>query len=210
MNFRSIIPGWGATSVGEMDFNGSRWAQVVYEWGNVFKLWAGGLLSWLVHPLLWLDFGPFRWMAFLAMTAGAESQYHRLAEGAANEKGLLQFTDATWATLTDGKERDPFSAFWQGWYAAPLWMSIQLTSWRWTVGARPPIYGLGVFRYAWRHAPTQEAAKTALKSGWLAELRTDGAWQSALFWTALFFPFQLLEFALLWWTFYPRRKKGRR
>lgn len=128
------------------------------EWRSAGLLVLGGLVGWVVSPMLWFAWGPMRWPAFLLASAAQESGYDAEAIGAAGEVGILQFSASSpWtaaaAPAPSGGDDDwRLSPFWSGFYAARYY---HLQAWSapglvlvWFV----PILGAAVMRWTWTHA----------------------------------------------------------
>jgi len=136
------------------------------RWADYALLLVGGLLGWLLHPVLWLAAGPFRWLALLTMTAAQESGYNRDAAGDGGDSvGMLQFNVKSWPTLTGRPLEDRASPFWSGFYAARYVQLGLLTSWGWWKLALP-IEGPAVMRWMWTHGISASAADDDASTMW--------------------------------------------
>lgn len=125
------------------------------RWWALALLLVGGLLGWLVHPLVWVVAGPFRWSALLYMTAAQESGLNPSAVGDVgsvygDSVGMLQFNTSSWPELTGRPLGDRSSPFLSGYYAARYIQTALLASWSWYQLALP-IYGAALMRWAWTH-----------------------------------------------------------
>lgn len=121
------------------------------RWGSLLLLWLGGLVGYLICPVVWLVAGPFRWLSFLAATGATESGFNCQAQGAEEDGttsyGVLQFNSKNLPWLFGPV---PWSSpFWQGIAAARYTQTAILSDWRWLT-LRIPFYGFNVFRLLWR------------------------------------------------------------
>jgi len=137
------------------------------EWATALALWAGGLAGWVVHPSIWLCFGPLRWLAFLSVTAASESSWVRDASGDGGKSfGVLQFS------LAHTPRETSQSPFRSGYAAAGFVSAAVLQSpWWWTLAL--PVAGFGVGRYLWTHGVSAASGRAA----WLGD-RTGTTWWS--------------------------------
>lgn len=120
------------------------------QWWALVQLWFWGLLSWLLHPIIWIGFGPLKWMAMLGATAAQESTYNPSASGDNGRSiGILQFYDTTWSDLALGDLDRRYSLMWQGWAAGKYVQTAILYSFWWIPRFLVPYYVGGYCRLLW-------------------------------------------------------------
>lgn len=153
----------------------------------------GGLAGWLLTPMIWLPFGPLRWLTFLLASVAQESGYTTTAVGDDGMSvGSLQWWAPTWSATTGRPLEDRSSAYLSAYYAPRMVTDALHTDGRWLPYLMAPVYGFAAFRHLWTHGGGQSSADT-LGSAW-AEMRLEGqSWTAFLMWRGLtLFPLLLL------------------
>lgn len=155
---------------------------------STVALVLGATASWFAHPLIWLCFGPFRWIAAILMTAAQESSYNASAEGDDGASvGILQFTAPTWEALGGDPDRRTSSML-SGWYAGAYVQNAILTDVRWLWMA-VPVYGYAVMRFLWTHGAGSGLSIAGEAWSSFREERWSGiaivVWRGITIWPAL-------------------------
>ena len=89
--------------------------------------YIGALLSWVVHPALWVTVWPLELVARLHGTVSQESGYSPTIAGDGGASvGLAQFKAATWEAFWP-RSAPRTSAFWSGWKSSS-YLSAAITS----------------------------------------------------------------------------------
>jgi len=161
------------------------------QWWALIRLWFWGWLSWLLHPIIWLAFGPLKWMAMLSATAAQESTFNPDAVGDAGRSvGILQFYDSTWADLELGDLDRRYKIGWQGWAAGKYVQTAILHDWTWLGRLLIPYYSGGWSRILWVNGIISGLNKSfdEMVSYWDSEGRARKSWN---FW-------RLLSLLLIW------------
>lgn len=169
----------------------STWA----GWRDALVLALFALLGWAVSPLVWLGFGPVRFVAFVLARASYATGFDATAPG-----GILGIPDDTWQ-LISGAPTDKRSAAYSGFFAARFTQAAMATDFRWWLLA-VPVYGWGVWAHLWSAGASQSAAASIFAYAWTRGVET---WRAALVWRLLTAP---LAVPLGWAAW--RRVWGRR
>jgi len=175
-----------------MDFFGkmpSTWDQ----WSASLRLSAWCLLSWLLHPLVWVVAGPFKFIALMQMTAAQESTYNPNAVGDEGRSvGMLQFYDSTWETLELGDLDRRYSVFWQAWAAGKYVQSALLHDLGWVWRLLVPYYCAAYCRVLWTNGVAGGLNKTfeQARDQFEGEGNAQPAWNT----------WRLITLVLLWPT----------
>ena len=166
---------------GKLPSTGSQWAVVV-------QLLIGGLVSWLLHPIIWI-LGPVKFVAILLATAAQESTYNNEAAGDEGRSvGALQFYDSTWTGLGLGDLDRRKSALWASWGAAK-YISDAFTSepgWVWRLLL--PYFGAGYARLLWVNGVNSGLTRSfsEMVDYWDSEGAARTAWNT---WRLISLPF---------------------
>lgn len=165
---------------------------------DAFMLALGGLAGWILHPSIWIVFGPFRWIAFLQATAAQESGWNREAAGDGGRSvGMLQFYDATWDGLTGRPADDRLSPFLSGLYAAAYVATALYTDRRW-LRLGLPWAGFAWGRWLWTHGYAQSSTDATFAEVLAASRAESRAWPAWYVWRGLLLaPMLLLLPALI-------------
>lgn len=124
-------------------------------WWASIQLIFWSLLSWLLHPLVWVVAGPFRWIALMQMTAAQESSYNPDAVGDDGRSvGMLQFYDSTWTSLEMGDLSRRTSIAWSAWAAGKYTQGALLNGWGWVWRLFLPYVGAAYMRVLWTNGVT--------------------------------------------------------
>ena len=155
------------------------------QWATVAGIIGGGLLGWLVNPIIWVVVGPFRWVSMLLASSAVESLYGQEDNGDdGTSVGPLQWNDGTWPTVTSRPLTDRSSAFWSAYYAGEYLENGLMSSWRWWLIA-VPFWGFGAFRWLWTGGPSAGRASTGSFSNVLELMQKQRNIPAALFWRGL-------------------------
>jgi len=130
--------------------------QDLAEWKAAGLLVLGGLLGWVLSPLLWFTWGPMRWPAFLLASAAQESGYDADIIGEAGEVGILQFTSTSGWVLgvapPPTEEADwRLSPLWSGYYAARYYNAQAWSAPTLMLVWLVPVLGPAAMRFTWTH-----------------------------------------------------------
>jgi hypothetical protein len=113
-------------------------------WQALLLVWLGGLVGWALHPLVWLAFGPFRWLAFLSATAAVESRFDT------NAVGDLDKSDASYGILQfNARPELQGKAFQSGQEAGRYVQDAILAHPSWLLALLIPVWGWVAFRQLW-------------------------------------------------------------
>jgi len=151
------------------------------QWWAALQLTFWGTLSWFTHPIIWIAFGPFRWMAFLQATAAQESTYNPLAVGDDGRSvGILQFYDDTWSDLDLGDLDRRTKIYWQAWAAGKYVQTAMLTGDGWIWRLFLPYFGAGYGRVLWTHGTVGGLSFDfdAMITQWNSEGNARTAWNT--------------------------------
>jgi len=161
------------------------------QWTVAGQLVVGGLVSWLLHPLVWIV-GPIKFVAILLATAAQESTYNSEASGDGGRSiGALQFLDSTWTGLDMGDLDRRTSAWWSSWAAAKYigGAFVDEPGWIWRILF--PYFGGGYARLLWVNGVTSGLTRdfSAMVEYWDSEGAARTAWNT---WRLISLPFAYL------------------
>jgi len=169
------------------------------QWTVAAQLVAGGLVSWLLHPLIWV-LGPVKFVSILLATAAQESTYTADASGDDGRSvGALQFYDTTWTGLELGDLDRRKSVWWSSWaaakYIADAW--VREPGWVWRLLL--PYYGGGYARLLWVNGVNSGLTRSFadMVAYWDSEGAARTAWNT---WRVISLPFSWML-----WRFGRRR-----
>lgn len=211
----------------------NRYPQSAQQWWALVQCLGGALLGWVMHPTLWLAWGPRRYLAMIATWAFAESRYNRFAMGdetsggVPTSFGILAYLGSTWeglggtkpviALVTDDdyephdESADIWSPFVQGYRSAKYYQDRILADWGILWQMAIPWYGIAYARWEWRHAAESNPADLEAT---YAEFKDEQAGDVLSAWAV----WSWLSLCLLWmpilsWCAYRTafpKKKGRK
>lgn len=148
---------------------------------NSLYLIFWGLISWMLHPLVWVVMGPMKWTAFLQMTAAQESSYGTNTVGDGGRSiGILQFFDDTWEDLDLGDLDRRNTIRWSAWGAGTYVQSALLTDAGWIWRLFIPYFSAGYGRVLWTNGVTGGLAFTfdGMMQKWDSEGNSRAAWNT--------------------------------
>lgn len=167
------------------------------QWMNAGMIILSGLVSWLLHPLVWIAFGPVRWCAFLLATAAQESTYNSSAVGDGGRSvGIFQFYDSTWAGLELGDLDRRNSIWWSSWACGKYVGDAFVTDLGWIWRLAIPYYGAGYGRLLWVNGVNSGLTRSfdEMISYWDSEGAARPAWNT---WRLISLPFTYVLFMMV-------------
>lgn len=161
------------------------------QWTVAAQLVVGGLVSWLLHPLVWI-LGPVKFVSILLATAAQESTYRADASGDGGRSiGALQFYDSTWVGLGLGDLERRKSVWWSSWGAAAYIADAFVTDTGWIWRLLVPYYAGGYARLLWVNGVNSGLTRSfaEMMEYWDSEGAARQAWNT---WRLMSLPFVYL------------------
>lgn len=127
----------------------------ISQWWTAAGVLAGGMAGWATHPALWVVAGPARWPGILLGTCMSESRWGAYVLGDEGQSvGPMQWhaTNVGLVSAPTSTSDWRTSPWWSG-YAAAVYFARRVVSDPVSaLGARVPVLGAIVIRWAYRNA----------------------------------------------------------